>query len=117
MNIESSKDIYQSIWNILAFRYGYNSTSLEFTIAKLLEEGGELSQAAQTKIGNLNKPIKYNDHTIEEAADTMITVLDILAKTYKKEYDQEELMKRFAYYLHVKRLKWIEKEGLNPNEY
>lgn len=112
-----SKDIYYAIWNIMNFRYGYDSTSVEFTIAKLLEEAGELSQASQTKVGNLRKPIKYTDHTIEEAADTMITVLDILVKTYKNEYNQEELMRKLTHYLMVKRLKWIEKEGLNPNEY
>ena len=114
LNNDDSKILSTAMYDIVDFRYNWNSTDTAFTIAKLLEEGGELSQAAQTYNGSLSKTIKHKDHTIEEAADTIITVLDIVAKTYKHEYTQDEILQKLSYWLATKRLVWMKKEGYLP---
>ena len=80
-------------------------------VAKLFEEGGELSQAAMVKSGKLPHKIYKPDNDVEETADVILCALDILGKC-NPNVPAEELLEKLRLMLIKKSAKW---KGIQAN--
>lgn len=76
-------------------------------VAKLFEEGGEFSQAIQTKVGKLKKDLPKNAH-FDECADVIMCTLDTLSQACP-ELSPAELISRIIEYIHIKVPIWQKK--------
>ena len=83
LDVRSQEEInlYKTISDII--KTGLTVNPAKWTpqdaISKLFEEGGELSQAVQTKLGKLKKNLPPNAD-FDEAADALMCVIDVLAQ-------------------------------------
>lgn len=89
-----------------------------FVLAKLLEEAGEFAQASLAKNGDINpKKLKHPEQVFEEAADTIICVLDTIGRIYKHEITagkltEDKITKKIAKWIPIKMKKWKIVEGI-----
>lgn len=92
--------------------------SVSFCLGKLLEEAGELSQAAHAKTGAISKTkLKHKDQVYEEACDALILVLDTVGRVYRKELTSGELtdkqiIQNIMSWAPIKMKKWKKVEGI-----
>jgi NTP pyrophosphatase (non-canonical NTP hydrolase) len=88
--------------------------SASFAIAKLFEESGEFAQASLSKGGYTSKKkLKHKDHVFEEAADSLIMILDVIGRVYKKELEsgemtERDLIEKIFVWIPIKMQKWGE---------
>lgn len=80
-------------------------------VAKLFEEGGELSTAAQIKAGRLPHKEFKPDNDFEESADVILCTLDILCKC-NPDMPTEEILENLRLMLIKKSSKWQRVQAL-----
>lgn len=79
--------------------------SVQDATTKLFEEGGELVEAAQIKVGKLPHKEYKEEHEFEESADTILCTLDILQKL-NPNMPAEDMLDRLRVWLIKKSSKW-----------
>jgi NTP pyrophosphatase (non-canonical NTP hydrolase) len=85
--------------------------SVQDAVAKLFEEGGELSEAAMTKSGRLKHKIFKPDNDFEETADVLLCALDILGKL-NEHMTSAEILEKLRLMLIKKSQKWRNVQAL-----
>lgn len=79
--------------------------SVQDATTKLFEEGGELVEAAQIKVGKLPHKEYKIEHEFEESADTILCTLDILQKL-NPNMSAEDILDKLLTWLIKKSNKW-----------
>lgn len=74
-------------------------------IAKLFEEGGELSEAVQIKNGKLKHKERKEDNDFEECADVIQCALDALCSV-NLDMSETEIVDKLIYFIKMKNIKW-----------
>lgn len=103
--------VYETIKNAKAIKP--MAEALEWgvsdVLAKSIEELGEFSTACLIKQGKIRDKILEHDYQpFEEAADTMICMLDAITRLYPN-MAASEIYILFLHYVDSKRKKWVDK--------
>lgn len=95
MNLKNKMGTKNILANIIAVGNKIDKRNTTFSLAKLLEESGEFAQAALSKSGFTSiKKLKHEDQVFEEACDSIIMIMDVLGKVYRKQLESGELTER-----------------------
>lgn len=78
-------------------------------IAQSTQEMGEFSEASMIKNGTIrHKELEHDNHPFEEAADTMICIMDALSRLYPH-MPASQVYCTFLYWMTRKTDKWVNK--------
>jgi NTP pyrophosphatase (non-canonical NTP hydrolase) len=83
-----------------------------YILSYFMQEAGELSEAAQIRAGEiLHKKLKHREQVYEEAADSIICILDLVRAAYAKDLkqgkiDHDKLMGKVLEWIPRKLRKW-----------